>query len=338
MKNRILLKLKEDTEGFISGERLSDELGISRTAVWKHIKELRKDGYIVASSPSKGYRLDNKPDILNSFEISHGLNTCFLGKNVEHFKVIGSTNDYAKKRAQEGCTEGTVVVADAQESGRGRLGRTWSSLDSKGIWMSVVLKPDLSPYDVQIITLAASVAVVSAIEKVTGIQSGIKWPNDVLLKGKKICGILTEMSSEMERVNYLILGIGLNVSQQKEDFPEELWDTATSISMYLNDIKHTVTTFKRSDIIKSILSELEILYMEICNGKSCNILNKWRKYSVVIGKRIKVIYKNSEIYGFAVDIMNDGRLIVHCDDGETREIISGEVSIRNVQIQDKIRG
>lgn len=330
MKNRILTRLKENTQKFISGEKLSNELSISRTAIWKYINELRNDGYVILSSPKKGYKLDFVPDILNSFEISHGLDTEFIGKYAEYFDVLGSTNDYAKKRAQEGCKEGTVIVADTQEAGRGRLGRTWASPKGKGIWMSVILRPVISPYDVQIITLAASVAVVSAIKKTTGIKAGIKWPNDILLEGKKVCGILTEMSSEMDRVNHLILGIGVNVNQQDKDFTEELRGTAASIRMYAEDKKLPVTIFKRSDIIKNVLTELEAVYIEVCSGRSLNVLNEWRDYSAVLGKKIRVIYNDSEIAGIARDITDDGRLVVMCDDGVTREITSGEVSIRDL--------
>jgi len=330
MKARILMKLKENMNNFVSGEKLSVELGISRTAVWKYINELREDGYEILSSSKKGYKLGSIPDIINLFEISQGLDTQIIGSDIKYFDTIDSTNNYAKEIAQESCKDGTVVVADTQTSGRGRLGRSWSSPRGKGIWMSVVLRPEIPPYDVQVITLAASVAIVQAIRDATCIQTQIKWPNDILLDGKKVCGILTEMNSEMDRINYLVLGIGINVNQLKEDFPEELWDTATSLRMYANHNKLSVTTYKRSDIIKNILHELEIVYKKVCTGNTGDILRQWKRYSAVLGKKIRIIYKNGEVTGTARNVTNDGRLVVYCDDGVTREIISGEVSIRGL--------
>jgi len=330
MKDRILMELKENMNKFVSGEKLSVELGISRTAIWKHINELRKEGYEILSSSKKGYKLCSVPDIISLYEISHGLGTQTIGSDIKYFDVIDSTNNYAKKIAQEGCKEGTVVVADTQTLGRGRLGRSWDSPGGKGIWLSVVLRPEMPPYDAQIITLAASVAVVLAIKNTTGIEAQIKWPNDILLGGKKVCGILTEMNSEMDRINYLVLGIGININQQKEDFPEELWDTATSISLYANENNLPMTTLRRSDIIKNMLRELEIIYKKVCTGKTVDILEQWKRYSAVLDRKIRVIYKNSEIIGVAREVTKDGRLVVDCDDGVTREIISGEVSVRGL--------
>ncbi|HHV99719.1 MAG TPA: biotin--[acetyl-CoA-carboxylase] ligase [Clostridiaceae bacterium] len=330
MKYEILRILKEKSMEYVSGERLSEILGVSRTAVWKCINELKKEGYVIESVSKKGYKLETSPDILNEFEIGHGLNTSIIGRQIHYFKSIDSTNNYAKKAAQEGCEEGTVIVADAQTSGRGRLGRSWESKEDSGIWMSVVLRPYIAPEDVQIMTLAASVAVVAALKSVAGVDAGIKWPNDIIIGGRKVCGILTEMSTEMDRVNYLVLGIGININQKKEDFPEELRNTAISLKAYMAENNMSVANIKRSDIIKIVLLELEKQYENMKRRNTEEIINKWRENSVTIGRKVKIIYKNVEYEGTAKDVTDDGKLIVHCSDGVTREISSGEVSVRGI--------
>lgn len=329
MKARILQKLRENISEYISGEKLSEELRVSRTAVWKYIRELKKEGYEIESSSKKGYRLVCVPDILSREEIGYGLNTKKIGKDILYFDVIDSTNNYAKKIASDGCEEGTVVVADRQTSGRGRLGREWNSLEKAGIWMSVILRPTIAPEDVQVITLAASVAVVSAIKEVTGIQAGIKWPNDIVLGGKKVCGILTEMNSEMERVNFIVLGIGINVNQLTDHFPPELRDIAISLKAFACE-ENIEAVFRRSDIIKSILSHLERVYYKINMDCTVDIINEWRKYSVTIGKEIKVIIKDRQYIGIAENITDDGKLVVNCMDGVKREVLSGEISVRGI--------
>ncbi len=330
MKYKILQMLKEKSAEYVSGEKLSETLGVSRTAVWKYINELKKEGYVIESSSKKGYRLEPSPDILNEFEIGYCLDTRIIGRKIYYFKSIDSTNNYAKKVAQEGCVDGTVIVADAQTSGRGRMGRSWDSKEGCGIWMSVVLRPSISPQDVQIITLAASIAVVEALKHVTGIDAGIKWPNDVIIGGKKVCGILTEMSTEMDRVNYVVLGIGLNISQKNDDFPKELRSRAISLKAYMEENNMSVPSIRRSDIIKHILLELEKHYDSMTSGNTEEIIKMWRENSVTLGRKVKIIYKNAEYEGIARDVTDEGKLVVYCNDGITREISSGEVSVRGI--------
>jgi len=330
MKYKILQILKENSMEYVSGERLSEILGVSRTAVWKCINELKKEGYVIESVSKRGYKLESSPDILNEFEIGYSLNTNIIGNRICYFKSIDSTNNYAKKAAQEGCEEGTVIVADTQTSGRGRMGRSWESKEGSGIWMSVVLRPAIAPEDVQVMTLAASVAVVDALKRVTGVEAGIKWPNDIIIGGKKVCGILTEMSTEMDRVNYLVLGIGLNVNQKKEDFPEELRSTAISLKAYMDENNMLVSNIRRSDIIKNVLLELEKQYEIMKKGNTEEIIEKWRENSITLGRKVKIIFKNTEYEGIAKDVTDDGKLIVHCCDGITREVSSGEVSVKGI--------
>lgn len=326
MKDIILQKLKENISGYVSGEALSSALNVSRTAVWKYIKELKKDGYLIDSSTRKGYKLDFSPDILSAGELQFNLETSILGRKIFCFESIDSTNSYAKKIAAEGCEDGTVVIADVQTAGRGRLGRTWDSTGGKGIWMSVVLRPSGSLEDVQIITLAASVAVVNALKGAVGVEAGIKWPNDIILKGKKVCGILTEMSSEIDRINYLVIGIGVNVNHNPEDFPESLRDSATSLK------SHSADGFilERSQIIKRILVELEVIYKKVLNGSIPEIVQAWKRYSVTLGREVKLKIKDCEHVGVAKDVTADGKLVVSCNDGIVREVMSGEVQVRGL--------
>ncbi|MCX7920790.1 MAG: biotin--[acetyl-CoA-carboxylase] ligase [Clostridia bacterium] len=333
VKDIVLQRLKEDTSRYISGEVLSEMLGVSRTAIWKYINELKKDGYEIESSSKKGYKLISASDIINATEIGYNLGTRILAKKIEYFGVIDSTNNYAKQAAAEGCGDGTVIVAESQTSGRGRLGRAWDSAGKKGIWLSVVLRPSIAPEDIHLITLAASVAVVKAVKQATGIETGIKWPNDVVLGGKKVCGILTEMSSEMERVNFLVLGIGINVNHETEDFPEGLRDTAVSLASYADknlDGAVCKTPFNRAYIIRTLLEELEKIYIKINEGSTEEIVEEWKKYSVTLGNEVRVTIKNNQYTGIARDITEDGKLIVSCSDGITREVISGEIMVRGI--------
>lgn len=330
MKEVILSRLMQNTGEFIPGEMLGAGLNVSRTAVWKCVRKLKNEGYVIMSSSRKGYRLVSTPDLLNVCEISNYLNTDYIGRQIKHFDIIDSTNSAARKSAEEGCPEGTVVTAESQTSGRGRLGRQWSSPGKLGIWMSVVLKPLITPEEVRVITLAASVAVVAGIKNTTGIKTGIKWPNDIILDNRKVCGILTEMNSEIERVNFLILGIGLNVNQEQGDFPPELHNKAISLKMHAQRRGMAEAGFKRSMIAAGILSELEINYKKVKAGDTDDIIAGWKLHSVTLGKKVGLIAKNIEYRGVATDITRGGKLVISCNDGITREIVSGEVSVKGI--------
>ena len=334
MKYDILRKLKENAPGYVSGEALSKSFGISRTAIWKYVGELRKEGYIVESSTKKGYRVSSRGEVLNSFELGQDLKTKVLGRNIVYFPELDSTNSYAKKIASEGCVDGTAVIADRQTSGRGRLGRKWESAAGSGIYMSVVLRPHFLMPGVQIMTIAASVAAVNAIKEVTGIEAGIKWPNDVLLNGRKVCGILTETELEMDRIYFLVIGIGINVNQSDEDFPPFLRDTAISLKMYAESGKVRRSMkgpgeygFSRSAIVKRLLFALEQMYDRINKGFTKDILEEWKKYSVTMGKKVRFEMRDAAFVGTAWDITDDGGLVVRCDDGIERRVLSGEVNI-----------
>ncbi len=322
MKNLILHKLKEK-RAFVSGEELSNSLGVSRTAVWKHINELRKEGYIIESSSRKGYMLVGSPDILDKREIviREGQQ---IGRELFHFNEIDSTNNYAKKMANDGCPHGTVIVAERQTFGRGRVGKQWQSDNSSGLWFSIVVRPDLEPERIQIITLAASVAVVEGIRKELGINCGIKWPNDIILDSSKLGGILTELSAEPGHVNYVVVGIGINVNQSLSDFDTDLQNKATSI--YINTGKQ----YSRVRLLGSILSSFEEIYRMFLEGRAEEIIERWSRYSVTIGKEVKIVSKDTEYIGTAQSIASDGKLVVKCKDGKTINVSAGEVQVRGL--------
>ncbi len=337
MKYDILKLLKEAAPGFVTGEELGERFGFSRTAVWKHMEELRAEGYSIEAASRKGYRLIPAEGLLNPFEVTNDLGTRIVGREVMCCDSLPSTNTQAAKLAAEGCADGLTVIALHQTQGKGRLGRRWESPPDKGIYMSVVLRPPMAPAETQIFTLAAAVATVRAIYRATGLKTGIKWPNDIVASGKKICGILLEMNSESDRVNYIILGIGINYSHEASDFPDELQDRASSILMESNQLEkqsgHEYVRYSnagRLELVRAVLGELDSVLIDIINGKNSSVLDMWREYSATIGKEVRFTLRDAEFTGTAIDITEDGRLVVDCSDGIRRELISGEVSVRGI--------
>lgn len=324
MKNKILHLLKENEKNFISGQGISEKLGVSRTAIWKYINVLKEDGYEIESISKKGYRLISSPDLLSFEELSENLHTKYIGKNIMYFQTIDSTNNKAKELALEGYPNGTVIISEEQTFGRGRLGRSFTSPKFKGIWLSMILRPDIDPMNVSKVTQVGAAAVIKTLKELD-IKAYVKWPNDIILNNKKICGILTEMSGELNKVNYVVMGIGVNVNIDAEDFPEELRDTATSISYELGRY------IKRKDIVSNLLNNFEILYDEFEKKESIDTsINICKESSILIGKEVRIINRGRESLGKAIDLNNEGELIVEFNDGRIEKIISGEVSIRGL--------
>jgi len=320
MKNKILEKLKQ-SEDFISGQEISKEFHITRAAIWKYINILREDGYNIESVPSKGYRLVSLPDILSYEEIKEYLKTDFMGRSIYYFNSIDSTNKKAKEVAQDE-QEGTVIIAEEQTAGKGRMGRSWVSPKGKGIWMSLILKPTMEPMKVPKLTLIGAAAVYKALENM-GIKAQIKWPNDVLIDGKKICGILTEMSGELNMVNYVIMGIGINVNLDEGDFPEELKDKATSLKI------STGKEINRKELTANILNEFEKLYISFKEKDQMNeVLKICRENSILLGEEVKIIRGNDVRIGKAIDINENGELLIKFEGDKVESIIAGEVSLR----------
>jgi BirA family biotin operon repressor/biotin-[acetyl-CoA-carboxylase] ligase len=324
MKHKILNLLKSKKDAFLSGQKISDEIGISRAAVWKYIKALKQEGYEIESVSRRGYRIIASPDLLTQEEIKNYLNTECIGKKIIHFDTINSTNIKAKELADLGEQEGTIVISEEQTLGRGRLGRSWISPKYKGIWMSIILRPNINPIHVSKITQVGAAAVCKAAEEM-GIKTQIKWPNDIILNNKKVCGILTEMSAELNKINYVVMGIGINVNIDKNEFPD--------------DIKHMAASFKseigkeilRKELAARVLNNFELLYKEFTKeGIAKASIDICRENSILLGKEINVIRDNKTISAKAVNLDGEGELIIQHSNGEIEKLISGEVSIRGL--------
>jgi len=322
MRTRILELLGQNPKEYLSGEEISRQLSVSRTAIWKQMQTLKQAGYEIEAHPRRGYRLKNRPDLLLPYEISDTLSTKILGQGeIYYFSEIDSTNIEAKKHANLGCPEGSIVLAETQNGGRGRLSRSWFSPTGKGIWLSVVLRPSFYPYDAPKCTLMAAVAVTKAIRNVTGVECGIKWPNDILYQGKKVVGILTEMSAEFDAINHVVIGMGINVNIKEQEFPAELIDVATSLSVITG---HDIS---RLALLHAVLAQLENAYDGVIQRGFSEMLDEWRELSVTLGKKVNVVGCGREFSGLAVDIDNDGALLVQTDDA-LEKVLAGDVSIR----------
>lgn len=316
-----ILQLLRQTAGYVSGEDISKKLGVSRTAIWKHMQALKEDGYEIESHARLGYCLRTVPDLLLPDEICPRLSTDYIGHALHYFSSVNSTNNEAKRLADLGCPEGTIVLAEEQNTGRGRLARTWYSPFAKGIWLSVVLRPNFPPHEAPKCTLMAAVAITRVIRKFD-IDCGIKWPNDILYDGKKLVGILTEMNAEMDAINYVVIGMGVNVNISIEEFPPELSNIASSLSAILG------RPVARADVLIALLHELESLYKVACGQGFAPILAEWRQLSATLGKQVDVYGINRNFSGVALDIDTDGALIVQTESG-VEKVIAGDVSVRS---------
>ncbi len=324
-KEIILKELKKNKGIYISGENLCTGLGISRTAVFKHIRSLKKLGYSIVSQKRLGYCLTEIPDILVPSEIKEGLKTRYIGKNIYHFNNIVSTNDYAKIIAARGVEDGTIVIACTQSSGRGRLGRNWAS-PSGGIWFSVILYPEIEPHNAPKMTMISALSVTQALKKVTGLDVKIKWPNDILVGLKqqgsrkvlfrKICGILTEMNAEMDKVNWIVIGIGVNVNNR---IPVNLQSTACSLASVIGG------ELSKVRILQEILRALEYNYTEFVTKGFDSILKGYKQHAAFLGKNVRVDYMGKHIWGTAVDIDCDGTLIIRSRSKKLK-IIAGDIA------------
>jgi len=320
MDRAILEFLKNHRMDYVSGEVMSKHIGVSRTAVWKHIKELKKRGYEIESSSRKGYKLLGEPDLLTSDELSLGMPTKHLGHNVICFESIGSTNNYIKEHSDE-LPKGTLLVSEEQKTGRGRLGREWRSPSGKGIWMSLLLKPEISPQEAPKITQIAAAALIETLKDLYKLDVKVKWPNDIVINGKKVCGILTEMGSELDRVNYIALGIGINANI--DAFSGELAEKATSLKI------ETGHYIDRKKFLFYFLVELELLLDRFFEeGDFESALKICRNHSAVIGRQVWINETDSFVEVLVKGINDGGELVVQYDDGSVKTILSGEISIR----------
>ncbi len=306
---------------YLSGQYLAELVGCSRTAIWKHIEELRKEGFELEAVRRKGYRILKTPETITADEIRLGLTTTFIGKEIHYEESVDSTQRIAHRLAYENVPEGTVVIAEEQQAGRGRMDRKWHSPKYTGIWMSVILRPNIPLIKAPQLTLLAAVAIVQAIEEHTNLTPGIKWPNDILINGKKVTGILTELQAEADRINSIIIGIGMNVNHRTEDFPIEIQEIATSLLIENGKI------VSRSDIIKAIFMNLEKLYLLYLDQGFLPIKILWEGYAISIGKSIKARTLLDTIVGKALGITEEGVLKIEDEQGVIHHVYSADIEI-----------
>ncbi|MBU4227910.1 biotin--[acetyl-CoA-carboxylase] ligase [bacterium] len=319
MTGNILKFLRE--KEYISGEVLAQKLGISRVAVWKQIQRLKDMGYEIIADQNLGYCLISRPDLLIPQEVQRRLFTKYIGKEVYYFPELKSTNIIAKEKAlhrAEGINEGTLIIAERQSAGKGRLGREWFS-PAGGIWLSIILYPQLPPSYIPRITLMTAVAVVKAIKMCVQIEPQIKWPNDILINEKKVCGILTEMSAELDIINWVVVGIGINVNIDHRKFPEDIQENTISLKEVLG--KEVL----RVKMVQIFLQEFEKYYESLKRREFSSILKEWKLYSHTLGRKIRVDMGERIVTGEAVNINEEGALILKKENGELVEIISGTI-------------
>jgi BirA family biotin operon repressor/biotin-[acetyl-CoA-carboxylase] ligase len=317
----ILRALRARTGTFVSGQALSAKLSITRTAIWKHVKALRAAGYQIESRPKLGYRYLAAPDLLLPPEIVEGLKTDYLGRGaILYFRACPSTNDAARDLGHRGAPEGSLAVAEGQTRGRGRLGRGWVSPTGKGVYVSVLLRPHLPPEEAFKLTLLAAVAAAAAVAE-TGVEPKIKWPNDVLVGGRKVAGILTEIEAEADRVNQAVVGIGINVNTTASLFPRALRTTATSLRLATGR-KHS-----RLRVLQALLEALEERYGLLKAGRFEEVLDEWRALDITRGSRVRAVLLEGSIEGEARDIDADGALLISEDSGRQRRITAGDIEI-----------
>ncbi len=322
MKNKIIRYLKE-TGDYVSGQELCEKLGVSRTAVWKVIRQLEEDGYQIEAVRNRGYRLRESETVYNQSEIESLLKTRWAGRTLVFLDEIDSTNNEAKRQAEDGAPEGTLVVAEIQNAGKGRRGRSWVSPKGSGIWMSLLLRPKFEPYHASMLTLVAAMAVEEGIRRVTGLETGIKWPNDIVSEGRKLCGILTEMSTDVDTIQYVVVGIGINANTA--EFPDEISSMATSLKLVCG------REINRAALVAEVMAAWEKFYEKFQEMLDFSLIKEdYNKRLVNVGREVKVLASKGEYTGISLGINNVGELLVELPDGEIRHVMSGEVSVRGI--------
>jgi len=319
---QILSALRSAGEGCVSGADLSQRLGVTRAAVWARVEELRALGYDISASPHHGYRLLGTPDVLHADDLSVRLGaTRVVGRDIRVFKETGSTNDIAEKLARDGAAEGVVVFAESQTRGRGRLGRRWVSPAGKGLWFTVMLRPDLRPQAATQLTVVAATALARAIRAQTGLSPEIKWPNDVLLRGRKVAGILTELSAELDHVRWVLIGIGVDVNVTAAEFPADLRKSATSLRQECGQ------PVDRAELAVGILRELDGDYARIGAGRFEAVADEWEELCSTLGRNVSIHVGDRRVAGRAESLDADGALLLRTQHGHIERIIGGDVTV-----------
>ncbi|HZR16701.1 MAG TPA: biotin--[acetyl-CoA-carboxylase] ligase [Verrucomicrobiae bacterium] len=319
---QILQALRARGSEAISGAELSQKLGITRAAIGARIEALQQLGYEIEASPHHGYRLLSAPDVLHADDLSWRLApNRRIGRDIRVFEQTTSTNDVIEKLARDGAGEGAVVFAESQTQGRGRLGRAWISPAHKGLWFSVLLRPNLTPQAATQLTVASATALRAAIESRTGLKVEIKWPNDILIAGKKVAGILTELSAELDRIKYVLVGIGVDVNLTVEDFSPELRAQATSLRIELG--KPVV----RIELAAAILTELDRQYGRVLDGEFSSVADEWESHCSTLGQRLVIQLGQRRLCGRAESLGEDGALLLRTDHGHLERIVGGDVTV-----------
>lgn len=320
----ILSALRRAGAGSVSGAELSQKLGISRAAIWARIEDLRALGYEIQATPHQGYRLQATPDLLHADDLVSRLGRPgTIGRDIRVFHETSSTNDMVDRLARDGAPEGAVVFAETQTRGRGRLGRKWVSPAGKGIWFSVLLRPPIRPQQATQLTVAAATALRRAIQAQTSLDPEIKWPNDILLSEKKVAGILTEMNAELDRINHLVLGIGVDVNCNASDFPAEFRKSATSLKIELG---HPVP---RAELAVRVLRELDADYARLIRGAFADVADEWAAHCSTLGKQVLIRTGERQVRGRAESLSEEGSLLVRTEHGHLERIVGGDVILEN---------
>ncbi|MFN7140289.1 MAG: biotin--[acetyl-CoA-carboxylase] ligase [Limisphaerales bacterium] len=320
---QILAALRAARNSGVSGAELSEKLGISRAAIWARIEEMRKVGYDIQASPHFGYRLLSVPDVLHADDLRSRLpDVQVVGREIRVFQETTSTNDVVERLARDGVKEGMVVFAESQTKGRGRLGRKWVSPPGKGLWFSVLLRPNFHPLFTTQLTVASATALIRAIRQQTNVQAEIKWPNDILIRGKKVCGVLTELSAELDHVKYVILGIGVDVNLEASDFPPEVQHIATSLRAESKQV------IDRAELAAAILRELDRDYARICAGRFEQVAEEWQQQCSTIGNNVAIHVGDRVVHGRAEALDTDGALLLRTQHGHLERIIGGDVTVQ----------
>jgi BirA family biotin operon repressor/biotin-[acetyl-CoA-carboxylase] ligase len=318
-KEKILKLLRSSKTGFRSGEELASKMGISRTMVWKHIKALEREGFGIEGVPSLGYRITTTPDLLRLEDIQQGLTTKTIGRDIRLVAQTASTNTLAMELASQGAPEGTVVVAETQTAGKGRLGRAWIS-PRGNLYCSIILRPNVPISKAPLITLMGAVATASAIRTACRLPASIKWPNDILLSARKAAGLLTELSAEPDRIRHIVLGIGVDVNMELEELPAAIRDITTTLS------REAGKKIDRIALLREMLRSLEHWYGEFIRNDRA-VLKEWEALNVTTGNRVAVSGAGESLEGLAQGIDNEGRLLIKSDDGVVRTVAAGDVTL-----------
>lgn len=322
MKSKILTLLRE-REDYVSGQELCERFGVSRTAVWKAIGQLKKEGYHIEAIKNRGYLLVEEQELFGQYELESRMGTRWAGHPVACYDVLDSTNLQAKLDAERGAGQGALVVADMQTAGRGRRGRTWSSPAGTNVYFTLILKPELTPDKASMLTPVMGLAVAEGIRRTCGLEAQIKWPNDIVMNGKKVCGMLAEMSLEQDFIHYIVIGVGINVGLQ--EFPEEIADTATCLQ------KECGKKVPRAELIANIMKAFEEYYEAFTKqGELSGLMEQYNRLLVNNSREVKVLDPKGEFRGISKGINELGELLVEREDGSVAAVYAGEVSVRGI--------